>query len=168
MARALWAGHIGSDFDGFLFAHIGEEKNGAILSVVSALARLDLDPWREAEHLASLPASRATERMASLIEALPDSSSAQRDPGTIAARLIELLPRPVSVGGAPRPTLLNADEVTQFRAGSCMFLCLILFMLAAQWMMTGAQPVAQAGDTATPIAGMASNPPHLNTGVSEK
>ena len=33
-----------SEFDAFLFAHIGEEKNGMLLSVLSALARLDLDP----------------------------------------------------------------------------------------------------------------------------
>ena len=38
-------------FDPFLFAAIGEEQNGMLLSVLSALARLDLDPWYEAASL---------------------------------------------------------------------------------------------------------------------
>ncbi len=43
---------LGSEFDNFLFAPIGVDKNGMVLSVVSALARLDVDPWEEAEELA--------------------------------------------------------------------------------------------------------------------
>ena len=61
-----------SEFDAFLFAHIGEEKNGMLLSVLSALARLDLDPWREAAELARTPQQTARQRLTSLIEALPN------------------------------------------------------------------------------------------------
>ena len=46
--------YLGSEFDDFLFAPIGEERNGMPLSVVSALARSDLDPWQEAAQLARL------------------------------------------------------------------------------------------------------------------
>ena len=35
---------LGSGFDAFLFAVIGEDRNGMALSVVSMLARMDLDP----------------------------------------------------------------------------------------------------------------------------
>ena len=64
-----------SEFDAFLFAHIGEEKNGMLLSVLSALARLDLDPWREAAELARTPRQIARQRLTSLIAALPKSAT---------------------------------------------------------------------------------------------
>jgi hypothetical protein len=55
MMRAASTPYLGSQFDDFLFAPIGEEENGMLLSVVSALARLDLDPWQEAASLTGLP-----------------------------------------------------------------------------------------------------------------
>jgi hypothetical protein len=168
MTHAIWAGTIGSDFDAFLFAQIGEQKSGSKLSVISALARLDLDPWHEAARLDALPDLTATERMASLIAALPDAVSAPRDARTTAAHLVALLPRRARTGALTRKTLLNADEVTQFRAGTYMYVGLILFMLAAQWIVSGAQPQAQAGDAATASSSIASDNPHLNSGVFEK
>jgi hypothetical protein len=63
------------------------------LSVLSALARLEVDPWQEVTKLAGLPGATATERSASLIALLPNEPSMHRDPDTIAARLVPLLPR---------------------------------------------------------------------------
>lgn len=40
-----------SEFNAFVFAPIGEERNGMLLSVMSALARRDIDPWQEAARL---------------------------------------------------------------------------------------------------------------------
>jgi hypothetical protein len=84
---------LAPEFDDFLFAPIGEEQNGMLLSVISALARLDLDPWQEAANLAQLPVTTAARRLASLIASLPDRPSMHLDPGTTAARLIAHLPR---------------------------------------------------------------------------
>ncbi len=39
MTRTAAVGRLGSEFDDFLFAPVAEEKNGMLLSVVSALAR---------------------------------------------------------------------------------------------------------------------------------
>lgn len=45
------------EFDDFLFASIGEKPSGMLLSAVSALARLDVDPVAEkAAKSAGLPA----------------------------------------------------------------------------------------------------------------
>ena len=63
-----------------------------LLSVVSALARLDLDPWQETANLARLPRKTATERLTAYIVALPDRPSAQLASGAIAAGLIARLP----------------------------------------------------------------------------
>ena len=46
---------LNASFDDFLFASIGEEASGMPLSVASVLARLGIDPWFEAGHLARLP-----------------------------------------------------------------------------------------------------------------
>ena len=103
-----------TEFDEFLFEQIGEDGNGTLLSVLSALARLDLDPWQEAAELAQLPGEPATLRLASLITALPEGSMVQLDPGTAAARLITLLPGRVRSRG----TLLGAGEIMNFRTAA--------------------------------------------------
>ena len=84
---------LGSEFDAFLFAPIGEDRNGLPLSIVSLLARLDLDPWQEAARLAGLPMEAAAQKLASLLAALPVPSLKPADAPTIATRLIALLPR---------------------------------------------------------------------------
>jgi hypothetical protein len=75
---------LGSEFEPFLLAPVGEESNGMLLSVLSGLARLDVDPWEEA---AGLPGDAATRKLASLIAALPTAASAREDSVTIAARV---------------------------------------------------------------------------------
>src|SRR5580658_364583 len=96
MIHAAPVSALAAEFDDFLFASIGEERNGMLLSVASALARLDVDPWQEAANLAQLPGTTATRRLTSLIAALPDTLSTHLDPGTVAARLIARLPRRTS------------------------------------------------------------------------
>lgn len=82
---------LGREFDNFLFASVDDGQNCPLLSVVSAFARLDVDPWQEAASLADMPRLQAAERLASLIASLPKGSTAQ-SPKAIAARLIALLP----------------------------------------------------------------------------
>ena len=54
---------ITTEYNEFLFATIGEEKNETPLSVLSALTRLDVDPWREAARLSQLPKEEAIKDM---------------------------------------------------------------------------------------------------------
>src|SRR5689334_3168692 len=112
MTRSASPSLLGPEFDDFLFAPIGEERNGMPLSVVSALARLDVDPWQETAQLAQLPGVTATQRLASLIAALPDRPSTHQDPGTIAARLVELLPRRTGSSAMSRPRWRRTGAVT--------------------------------------------------------
>jgi hypothetical protein len=81
-----------TEFDKFLYATIEVESNGMPLSVLSALARLNVDPWEEASRLAALPTEAATRFLTTLIAALPGSSSARADPELQAKRLSALLP----------------------------------------------------------------------------
>ncbi len=84
---------LGSEFDAFLFASVGEDRNGLPLSIVSLLGRMDLDPWQEAARLAALPTEAAAQKLASALAALPVPSLKQANPETMATRLIALLPR---------------------------------------------------------------------------
>jgi hypothetical protein len=81
------------EFDGFLYALIGADKNEMPLSVLSALARLDVDPWEEAAELSALPKDTAVQRLAASIARLPGGRWTRADAKPIADRLIELLPR---------------------------------------------------------------------------
>jgi hypothetical protein len=81
-----------SDLNDFLFAPVGEERNGVTLSVVSALTRLGLVPWEEAARLTPLPKARAAEALAPLIARLPIRRTLSSDDLTISKRLVELLP----------------------------------------------------------------------------
>ena len=56
-----------SELNGFLFATIGAEENGAPLSVLSGLTRLGIDPWAEGARLARLPREAAARALAPLI-----------------------------------------------------------------------------------------------------
>jgi len=81
-----------SKFARFLYAPVGEERNGMLLSVLSALARLDVDPWQEAATLTKMPAQDATLRLASLLSTLPSDAVTLLAPSTV-LRLIALLPQ---------------------------------------------------------------------------
>ncbi len=160
MTHSVSVPQLGSEFDDFLFAPIGDDKNGMLLSVLSALARLNIDPWQEAASLAQLPGEGALERLTSLIAALPGGPSARRDPGTIAARLIALLPRRVSAKGLARGALLGAGAA----AGSQAFIRFIVInmiimalMLSAQSIIAFPQPLAQTegAPEAPPLASSA-------------
>lgn len=81
------------DLDAFLFATVGEEIEGVSLSVISALVRLGLDPWKEAGRLSSLSGREAAEQMARLIAELPDCFRPLEEAREIARHLVGLLPK---------------------------------------------------------------------------
>ena len=87
---------IEPEFDEFLCAPIGDDRNGTGLSVLSALARLNVNPWEEATSLALMPREAAVVRLAALIDTLPNEGTIGIS-ATIATDLVALLPRDNSV-----------------------------------------------------------------------
>jgi hypothetical protein len=152
MTHSALASVLGSEFDNFLFAPIGEDRNDMPLSVLSALARLDIDPWQEAAELARLPREAATKRLALSIAALPDAPLPHLEHGTIAARLIALLPRLAGSKIPSHGTLLEAGDVTKFRAGIVMYLVFIVFVSVTQWLVASNQTPAQVDTTHAPAS----------------
>ncbi|HLG87378.1 MAG TPA: hypothetical protein VKZ79_09310 [Alphaproteobacteria bacterium] len=83
---------IHSEFNEFLFAAVGEEENGATLTVLSALTRLGIDPWGEAARLSELPKDAAARILAAAIVMLPEGEWKVSDTPAIATRLVDRLP----------------------------------------------------------------------------
>jgi hypothetical protein len=79
---------LGQEFEPLLYAVIHEDGDGMPLTVVSAIARSGVDPWREAARIAKMPKSQALDALAGLI---PGRSA--DDAAAIADRLFALLPR---------------------------------------------------------------------------
>jgi hypothetical protein len=86
-----------SGFEPFLFAPIWEEKNGSLLSVLSAFARLGVDPWGEAARLAAMPRDKAAAALATMLTRLaPGDLNIPVDP-SLTGRLVKLLPAHASI-----------------------------------------------------------------------
>lgn len=81
-----------SQYNDFLFASVGEEKTGQLLTVLTALARLGFDPWTEAARLSDLPRETAMRVFAVTIAMLPEGDWKASDSEAIAARLVNWLP----------------------------------------------------------------------------
>jgi hypothetical protein len=155
MTRAAAIALPEAEFNDFLFAPIGEDRNGMPVSVLSGLARLDVDPWEEAEKLAQLPGESATQRLASLIGALRDRDSSSLDPSTIAARLIALLPNRNRTKNQSQNRPHNIGAVINSRSWwvYVIFMCFVLgtqFMIANKQLPTKADS-AQA-ESSNPVS----------------
>ena len=152
----------GSKFNDFLFAPIGEDRNGLLVSVLSGLARSDVDPWQEAATLAELPGETATQRLASLIGALPDRVASYPEPHTIAARLVALLPRPLGSSGVSQGASGNAWAAMNSRPW-WIYVVVMIFVLSSQFLVASHQlPVKP--DNANAASNTPPAPPQLGTG----
>jgi hypothetical protein len=124
----------GSQFDNFLFAALGEDQNGLPLSVVSLLARLNLDPWQEAETLAALSAEAAAKRLASSLESLTDQNLRQGNSEGTVLRLLALLPRRLSTTVDKTVASVGAVAATNpgARIGIIVFITSAIFLVGSQ------------------------------------
>jgi hypothetical protein len=151
MTRSASGSPVPSEFDDFLLAPIGEDRNGT-LSVLSALARMDIDPWEEAARLAQLPAETATRKLASLLAAPPGGAAARPDSEAIAPRLIALLPCPTALDVRPHKALANGGGAAHSAFVTyviCYLIFMAVFVLIGRLFMESVQPPAQAAKAPT-------------------
>jgi len=99
-----------SGLEPFLFAEIGPESNGSRLTVLSALARLGLDPWAEAARLVTMPKAASIASLAGSLGRMPLAPQAIVDARVTAARLVLLLP--------VQNTLARPTEMAQLSLGA--------------------------------------------------
>jgi hypothetical protein len=123
---------LSTDYDDFLFAPVADDAAGMPLTVLTTLARLNLDPWEEAASLVRLPRGSATERLASLLAI----------PAATATGLVNLLHEP----STKRPRIARAPaqsfaEAPAKRLGvTFYYLLAIVFLLVCLWAMAIRQP----------------------------
>ena len=80
------------EFERFLSASVGEDRNGHVVTVLSTLARLGLDPWNETAELVSLGRDVARARLGTLLARFRDVPTLASDHGRVARDLSQLLP----------------------------------------------------------------------------
>ena len=85
---------LSASYDNFLYAPVCEDANGMRLSVISALARTNVDPWEEATRLAAMPKAIAEKTLLSILDLVSGRSWKSPEAAAIAARLVRLLPQP--------------------------------------------------------------------------
>ena len=121
---------LSASFNDFLFATVCEERNDMPLTVVSALARLDLDPWTEAAELSRMPPEGAARRLAALLAGVVGNP-----PTATAARLVALLPNPAKADVSFRGRMARTMTAPSVRA--LRILCMILMASLAVSVLVG-------------------------------
>ena len=97
------------------------------LSVMSAFARRNVDPWQEAARLSQLPRDVATRELCAMIAELPPSSPSRASPQAITERLMAALPRYAGSAASPRKT--PPGRVTLSRRETARSAVVLLFLL---------------------------------------
>jgi hypothetical protein len=125
-----------TDLNEFLYAPVYEERHGMTLSVLSALARLGLDPWEQATTLATHTREAAARELALLMSALPEWAAPGHDAIGITARLVALLPAATgrqASAGAPVTPPEPADHTSKIM---WIYAIIMLLLMSAQWLST--------------------------------
>ena len=113
------------EFDAFLFASVGEEVDGAPLSVLSVLARLGLDPRDEATRLARLTREAAADQLARMIAGLYAQRWSASEAWRIASGLVERLPIAGATAKADHAAAV-ASSIIRFRPSSSSLIYLAM------------------------------------------
>ncbi|SLN71604.1 hypothetical protein TRL7639_04257 [Falsiruegeria litorea R37] len=126
----------GSDYDAFLFAKVGEDRAGAAVTVLSVLARLDLEPWTEARELARLCREDAQVRLTTHFETITDIPALALASEGRAAKLVSLLPKraPLRV-----PKSLEAGSNTFSRLSISWSTMALVGLVVLAWILFLAQ-----------------------------
>ena len=142
---------LASTYNDFLYAPVGEDKNGAFLTVLSVLARQNVDPWEEAADLSRLPRDSAMQKLISMITASSSEPSTAAELTAVADRVIALLPGRVAPTSRTRDVSPGAPLLGQPAAGARLLLIAIYIglMVFGQWMAASAFEKARVNAAST-------------------
>jgi hypothetical protein len=161
MDRSISRSSFEPQFEKFLYAAIDYDDEGMPLSVLSALARMDLDPWAQAASLAHLPRDAAIYELRSLIAALPEDKAGPRDLDQLSEHLLALLPRKDFLPLTARSFVHAVGSPSLF--SSLRLGVLIGLMLSTQWFMASCQQSTQINNPPSAPASAASTRPLATT-----
>ncbi|HVT28589.1 MAG TPA: hypothetical protein VHE81_11300 [Lacipirellulaceae bacterium] len=140
---------LSASYDDFLFAPVCEDPNGLRLSVLSALARFNVDPWEEAARLAAMPKQIAETTLLSILDLVSGRSWKSSEAAAAAAQLVRLLPR-LDEAAATATATADARTVTAHRTN--YWWLWLAFWIAMTFMMPHRQtpppnPTASTSDS---------------------
>jgi hypothetical protein len=167
MMSAVTIARLGREYDRFLYASVGDDNNGMPLTILSALARVDVDPWEEASKLTRLPPESAATQLASLLGALRHTPVTDLDPARLAAPLIALLPAPRDHAPSLLRAFAQAAPAKHPQVVSTLLTVstYLIFMLLIQWLTGSLQVPSQTQSTRPSAATIESpNPPTSSEG----
>jgi hypothetical protein len=131
MTSSNLSGHLGSEYDPFLSSPLWLERSESPLSVMSALARLDIDPWAEAAALAALSKTAAITRLSALLDPLPGAPTTKPDREGLCRRVLALLPAPHAAGMPPARALSTTAKIRSLARPTQSFLLVLGWMVVA-------------------------------------
>ena len=144
---------LNASYEAFLFALVCEDANGMRLSVISALARTDVDPWEEASRLAAMPKAIAEKTLLSILDLVSGRSWKSPEAAVIVARLIRLLPQSGEAATVARTETANAApgiaKVLNLQKNyRGLWVAIVLAILLAISFVTSYHPAATPGTLA--------------------
>jgi hypothetical protein len=124
------------EFEQFLYASVGKDRRGYAVTVLSALARLGLDPWKETAELVTLGRAAAQTRLGKQLARFWDVPTLASDHLMVARDLSQLLPEG-RMSGSPKR---SADTVTGDRMSmsKAIWVALGIALLLLQVFLIGA------------------------------
>jgi hypothetical protein len=114
-----------SQYDAFLFASVCETDE-MTLSVLSVLARQDVDPWQEAARLTQLSKDQAINSLASKIWKSNSVRWSPSEASILAGRLIELLPSHSRTRSGPLWTDVGNGRLTFWLVAWMLFMSMVI------------------------------------------
>ena len=120
-----------SEFERFLYASVGEDRNGYVVTVLSTLARLGLDPWEEAAELVTLGREAARARLGTLLARFRDVPALVSDHGRVARDLSQLLPEspPLQTLKRAASTVTDGSPSTSGAIWAVLAIIFVLFQM---------------------------------------
>ncbi|WP_113912977.1 hypothetical protein [Roseovarius dicentrarchi] len=120
----------------FLYASVGEDRHGYVVTVLSTLARLGVDPWNEIAELVTLGREAARARLGTLLARFRDVPALASDHGKVARDLSQLLPDGPTSGSLKRVPSTVADGRPGI-SGAIWAVLAIIFLLFQMLMVGG-------------------------------
>jgi hypothetical protein len=121
------------EFERFLYASVGNDRRGSAVTVLSALARLNLDPWAEAAVLASLGRTAAASRFGLLLSRVHDVPTLGQDNEAMGRDLTNLLPARDSRPGNSDPTAKTGRPISSDAIWVVLAACILLAQMMFGW-----------------------------------